>query len=687
MAEIIDLTVTPDPLGNLRFPEDQPGSTLNDGNRDLESIIARWYRDWNGSLVTTGTLTAYDVAANRTISSYYDGLSITATMHLTCGDSPTFNVDAQGARPIVRPTGTPITQGELPAGAKVSFRYSATNDNWQVVSSTMGDRIEGVASITDPIFANGADPTGTNAADASFQAVIDQGFGHLFLPRQPNGDVARYRLDGTWDITKQINVMGPGLGFFTVNTTGGAVIFPSGAANNLIHVNASGVLLQGFSLEGRGDRFDFGQGDGIVIGEDERTITDGAIDVGVSATTLNSPAQANYTSADIGKFANVAGAYTSTTSTPRITTINGPTSVELDIPADVTVSGATVKIAFAPRGVVLRDIGMWSHSIGVHMKNGVFGSLWNCMIQSHNATRWENVAPDAGEHNVFGGEISSDKNITDTRNVYWLSGGSLGLFGVKFINAYDSILAQWTSGQSGGFRISGCLSENVSRSHLRMIGDGATKRSAGNISGTTFTSGTQPFHIDDNAVIEDLKVSGLIIRSAVAPRLLYIGANVKESDFSTLSLDGGGFAGAVGIDIASGTSDITIGVNSYRNLATNVNDASGVAKFPGSWDFVSAPQVVAGGALRTVAHGLGIEPNAAEAVLRCTTADSTFSVGDVLQVSFTVDLSSNGGHLFFDATNLNYQFAVNNPIYAITTAGTAVVLTPGSWELILRARV
>ena len=75
MAEINDLDIV-DANNTARFPEGQAPSTVNNGARALEGLVARWHKDINASVLTTGTLTAYVYAANQTITAYYDGLTL-----------------------------------------------------------------------------------------------------------------------------------------------------------------------------------------------------------------------------------------------------------------------------------------------------------------------------------------------------------------------------------------------------------------------------------------------------------------------------------------------------------------------------------------------------------------------------------------------------------------------------------
>jgi hypothetical protein len=131
MAEINDLNVT-DASNTARFPENQLPSTVNNGARALEGIIARWDKDTNGSLTPGGTADVITIAANQTLSAYYDGLVIAFEAAGTNTGAVTVNVDALGAKSIVKPDGSAMAAGDIVSGSKVIIIYDGTN--FQIVS-------------------------------------------------------------------------------------------------------------------------------------------------------------------------------------------------------------------------------------------------------------------------------------------------------------------------------------------------------------------------------------------------------------------------------------------------------------------------------------------------------------------------------------------------------------------------
>ena len=119
MAEIFDLSTT-DASNTARFPENQAASTVNNGARALEGLVARHHKDVDDDMLATATsTTAYTIAApNRTIASYHDGLTIRAQIHATSTGNCTLNVESVGAKNQVWNDGsqTQLTTGDLVAG-------------------------------------------------------------------------------------------------------------------------------------------------------------------------------------------------------------------------------------------------------------------------------------------------------------------------------------------------------------------------------------------------------------------------------------------------------------------------------------------------------------------------------------------------------------------------------------------
>lgn len=137
MAEINNLSTT-DASNTARFPEGMRVNAVNDSARALEGMIARGLKDViDGSITSAGTTTAYTVASNRTLTAYYDGMTITVQWNATCGATPTVNVDSIGAKNLYWPGGAQVTTGDLLINARSIIQYDGTN--FQVLTGSTID--------------------------------------------------------------------------------------------------------------------------------------------------------------------------------------------------------------------------------------------------------------------------------------------------------------------------------------------------------------------------------------------------------------------------------------------------------------------------------------------------------------------------------------------------------------------
>ena len=110
------------------------GNQINNAGRDDESLMARWYADWNGTLVTAGTGSAYTVTSNTNRTSYGNDLVLAIRIHTDSLANPTLNVSALGARPWLKNGGDQIQAGDLRADMLVVASYR--DGSFYTMSST-----------------------------------------------------------------------------------------------------------------------------------------------------------------------------------------------------------------------------------------------------------------------------------------------------------------------------------------------------------------------------------------------------------------------------------------------------------------------------------------------------------------------------------------------------------------------
>lgn len=163
MAEINDLSTT-DASNTARFPENQLPSTVNDGARALEGLIARSYRDTRGSLTPSGSSNTWTITPAQTISSLYDGLQFVVEAPSSPSSSLRVIVTgstAAGAKLARFGSTEPVRSGDIRAGQRVALSYDGTSSNWKIYS---GSRPVKYATIAE-----------TNTGTAADRAVTPAG--------------------------------------------------------------------------------------------------------------------------------------------------------------------------------------------------------------------------------------------------------------------------------------------------------------------------------------------------------------------------------------------------------------------------------------------------------------------------------------------------------------------------------
>ena len=143
MAELHDLSVT-DANNIGRFPESQAPSTLNNGARALEGIIARYTKDMDGSLEATVSGSVIQITTNRvsitsstSSSNYIDNIALFFQMGGTASPGPcSVNLNGIGAKPLLDSTSQSLGASVLPSGALVGIHYDRTLGAFRVSHGT-----------------------------------------------------------------------------------------------------------------------------------------------------------------------------------------------------------------------------------------------------------------------------------------------------------------------------------------------------------------------------------------------------------------------------------------------------------------------------------------------------------------------------------------------------------------------
>ena len=120
---------------------------------------------------------------------------------------------------------------------------------------------------------------------------------------------------------------------------------------------------------------------------------------------------------------------------------------------------------------------------------------------------------------------------------------------------------------------------------------------------------------------------------------------------------------------------------------SNVQNSLGFSDF-----FESAQQTITAGGTLTIAHGLGRQPKFIQVLLVNVTAQYGYTTGDDIHFQtglYAASSASYGVQFHANSTNLLGQYGVSAGVFEILrrdgTPGTAAVITPGNWRIVVRA--
>ena len=111
----------------VNWAEGMAPSAVNDSARAMMARLAEWRDDISGTIVTSGTSTAYTLATNQGFDNLADmnGAMIAFVPHVTNGATVTITVDGLTARPLRSAPGVELTSGVIVQGTP----YVATYNN------------------------------------------------------------------------------------------------------------------------------------------------------------------------------------------------------------------------------------------------------------------------------------------------------------------------------------------------------------------------------------------------------------------------------------------------------------------------------------------------------------------------------------------------------------------------------
>ncbi len=134
---------------NVNWAEGQAPSSVNDSARAEMASAAKWRDDNNGTLVTSGSSTAYTVTTNQVEAALTAGYTVAVQFHATNDSAATINVDSLGAKPLQTVAGVNLTGGEYSIGNIARFTYSSSGTGQWIAHNTVRPTVLANSLSTD----------------------------------------------------------------------------------------------------------------------------------------------------------------------------------------------------------------------------------------------------------------------------------------------------------------------------------------------------------------------------------------------------------------------------------------------------------------------------------------------------------------------------------------------------------
>jgi hypothetical protein len=275
----------------------------------------------------------------------------------------------------------------------------------------------------------GAIPDGATDSTTAIQSAINSltAGGILLIPR--NGFV----VSGTLTITNSIVVQ---CAKFSNNNLTSVNITANGGVT-FLRANANGVTVRDCVINRTGTA-----ADGIHVGDDYKTISDASITS--SSANLNSPSQANFTSADIGKSVSVLGAGVG--GAPLLATINSinsSTQAVLSTTASTTVSsGGTANYGNWYREFLLNNCEITDHATALLLQDiGQYHITRNWLYSTNPVTINNLTGQGLGASEFEGNTFYNTSNAS--YGVEMESGSDVRFVNNKFLGGIYNFYLNW----------------------------------------------------------------------------------------------------------------------------------------------------------------------------------------------------------------------------------------------------
>lgn len=114
----------------INWSEGQAPSSVNDSARGMMAAVAKYRDDLGGSILTTGSSTAYAVTTNQGLTALTDKFMVAFNPHTTNGEIVTLAVDGLTAKPLRIAPSTEMPAGIMVQGTPYVATYVAATTEW-----------------------------------------------------------------------------------------------------------------------------------------------------------------------------------------------------------------------------------------------------------------------------------------------------------------------------------------------------------------------------------------------------------------------------------------------------------------------------------------------------------------------------------------------------------------------------
>ena len=119
------------------FKENMNYSEVNDAAREMQAIIARDLQDQNGTIVSTGSTSSYNLSINASLSGYQDGDLFAFQAHAKNNGATTLKVSTLSSLSVVATDLSALVEDSIAAGGVYFARYksaSASSRQFQLLN-------------------------------------------------------------------------------------------------------------------------------------------------------------------------------------------------------------------------------------------------------------------------------------------------------------------------------------------------------------------------------------------------------------------------------------------------------------------------------------------------------------------------------------------------------------------------